>query len=150
MVGTNTALHDNPQLNARLFEGKNPIRVLIDKNLTLPQSLHLFDHSIPTLCYNMLKSSSEKNLEYIKLNSEKDPSKQILNNLYEQDIQSIIIEGGGILLKDFISKDLWDEARVFVGNKTFEEGISAPKIDGHLVYDTKIENDHLQIIRSLG
>ena len=146
MVGTNTALHDNPVLNARLFTGKDPIRIVIDKNLTLPDNLHLFDQSIPTICYNFITTNSNKNLDYIALNPKKDLLKQITDNLYDQNIQSVIIEGGSFLLHDVIKKGLWDEARIFTGNQRFEEGILAPKVQGHLTFQSKIKNDTLQII----
>lgn len=146
MVGTNTALYDNPKLNARLFKGKDPVRIVIDKNLTLPNHLNLFDQSIPTICYNLIKTTSEKNLDYIALDNSADLLKQLLSHLYDQNIQSVIIEGGSYLLHDVIKKGLWDEARVFTGNQKFEEGILAPKVEGHITSVSKVEDDTLKII----
>lgn len=127
MVGTKTAYYDDPKLNVRDWEGKNPIRVVIDRQLTLDNNLALFDHSQPTLCYNLVKEEAEENLIYVKL----DPNfsiRDILDDLYQRNIQSIIIEGGSILLQLFISEELWDEARVFIGKIQFGSGISAPML----------------------
>ncbi len=125
MVGTNTALNDNPQLNVREVEGKNPLRIVLDLNLRLPQNLHLFDKAIPTLVFNFQKNESHKNLEYIKLETENIIT-QILSELHQREIQSVIIEGGAQLLNTFIEQNLWDEARVFTGKKEFNKGLKAP------------------------
>ncbi|HRS53852.1 MAG TPA: bifunctional diaminohydroxyphosphoribosylaminopyrimidine deaminase/5-amino-6-(5-phosphoribosylamino)uracil reductase RibD, partial [Bacteroidales bacterium] len=49
MVGTNTAINDNPKLTVREVPGKNPLRIVIDRVLKLPHNLNLFDSSTPTL-----------------------------------------------------------------------------------------------------
>lgn len=128
MVGTKTAHFDDPKLNTREWKGKNPIRIVIDKQLTLDNNLSLFDRSQPTICYNLLKNEESPNLTWVKL--EKDFSvKDIINDLYHRNIQSVIVEGGSSLLQAFISENFWDEARVFTGMISFESGIPAPRID---------------------
>ncbi len=125
MVGTKTAFYDDPKLNVRDWEGRNPVRVVIDRQLTLDNNLSLFDHSQPTICYNLVKDEMEENLSFVKLN--KDFGIQdILDDLYRRNIQSIIVEGGSVLLQLFISAELWDEARVFIGQAKFGSGIPAP------------------------
>lgn len=127
MIGTNTAYYDNPQLNVREWIGRNPIRILIDKNLNLPLTHHIFDGSQPTFCYNLQKSETSANLHFIRL--DKDFFlENILQDLFERKVQSVLVEGGAKLLQSFIEKNLWDEARVFVSQVRFEEGISAPKL----------------------
>ncbi len=143
MVGTNTALNDNPQLTVRETEGKNPLRVVLDLNLRLPKNLHLFDKSVPTIVLNYQKNESSKNLDFIKLDKSKELSSQILEVLFEREIQSIIIEGGAQLLNTFISQNLWDEARVFTGKKEFKSGLKAPLIKKDPKYTLQIDTDSL-------
>ena len=125
MVGTKTAYYDNPRLNTRDWEGKNPVRIVIDKKLTLDNNLHLFDHSQPTICYNLVKEETEENLNFVKLKQDFG-IQDILDDLHRRNIQSLIVEGGSFLLQSFISEELWDEARVFIGNTHFGNGIPAP------------------------
>ena len=127
MIGTDTAIIDNPQLDVREWTGENPIRISIDKNLRLPKNLNILDNTTPSVIYNERKNSKSKNIEYLKINFDNNLLKTILKNLHSRDIQSIIIEGGEKLLNSFIKQNLWDEARIFTGNKYFKQGIKAPK-----------------------
>lgn len=125
MVGKNTAKYDDPALNVRDWVGKNPLRLVIDSKLELPNSLKLFDEAVPTICYNTLKSELRGTFEYVKLK----PGFQIrdiLEDLYQRKIQSLLIEGGSYLLNKFLSSELWDEARVFTSSNKFGSGIAAP------------------------
>lgn len=127
MIGTNTAYYDNPQLNVREWTGRNPIRIVIDKNLSLPPTHHVFDSSQPTFCYNLQKNETAPNLNFIRL-EEKNFLENLLQDLFERKMQSVLVEGGAKLLQSFIEKNLWDEARVFVSQVQFTEGIFAPKL----------------------
>ncbi len=127
MVGTNTAQYDNPRLNVRDWEGKDPIRVVIDKNLRLPGDLHLFNKSQPTICYNLIKNAHDGNLTFVKIAPEEDIS-AILADLYQRKVLSILVEGGSQLLDSLIKEELWDEARVFQSSSSFGVGIPAPEI----------------------
>lgn len=144
MVGTKTAYYDNPRLNAREWEGKDPIRVVIDRRLILDSNLHLFDQSQPTLCYNLIKEESHKNLEFVKLNPDFSLW-EILDDLYRRNIQSVIIEGGAVLLQLFIEGELWDEARVFVGKNRFGSGIPAPLLKHNPIETIDVMGDQLNI-----
>ncbi len=126
MVGTNTALYDNPQLTARLWEGKDPLRILLDRHLRLPKDLFLFDQSVPTLVFTEQERESIHQLEYIRIPFDQNELKAVMHELYHRTIQSIIVEGGSELLQSFLEQNLWDEARVFIGNKHFRHGVSAP------------------------
>jgi diaminohydroxyphosphoribosylaminopyrimidine deaminase/5-amino-6-(5-phosphoribosylamino)uracil reductase len=149
IVGTNTALHDNPSLNVRDWEGKNPIRIAFDKDLKLPKHLHLFDQSTPTLIFTQKKTSSNKNLEYINIDFNNGVIKEVLNGLYKRGIQSMIVEGGTTLLNSFINENLWDEARIFIADKILIKGIKAPAISGSLIKEDQIENDLLLVYKRL-
>ncbi len=146
MVGTNTAKLDNPELNVRAWSGNNPTRITIDKDLILPKSLNILDKTIPTIVFTKKQKQSENNLEYIRIDFSKEIHNQILNHLYKKEIQSIIIEGGKEFLDSFISNNLWDEARVFVGEKHFYDGVKAPKISGKIAATEYLEETKLFII----
>ncbi len=143
MIGTNTALNDNPQLNVREVVGKNPLRIVLDLNLRLPKILNVFDQSVPTLIINYQLHEKKENIEWIKVEKEKDVISQVLEVLYQKEIQSVIVEGGAQLLNTFITKNLWDEARVFIGNKYFINGLKAPNINLKPSTIEQIETDVL-------
>lgn len=144
MVGTRTAQYDNPRLNVRNWQGADPVRVIIDKNLSLPSDLNLFDGSQKTLVYNGKKADSHKNLEFIKVETDAYP-KFIFQDLYDKKVQSIIIEGGSTLLLSLIEEGLWDEARVFTSQVEFGKGIAAPEVKGAKIESLKVEEDTLDI-----
>ena len=145
MVGTNTALLDNPQLTVREVNGKNPLRITIDKWLRIPKSYHLFDKSTPTLVFTAVDKPSENNLEYVQIDFDKDVIMQISNELYKRNIQSLIVEGGELLLKSFIESNCWDEARVFISDITIGRGVNAPILNGNPVSKENIKDDKLWI-----
>jgi len=143
LVGTNTALNDNPKLTVRETTGKNPLRVVLDLNLRLPATLHLFDQSTPTLVFNYKKNETLENLEFIKIDQTKKLTDEILALLHHRNIQSIIIEGGAQILNTFIHQNLWDEARVFEGEKEFGSGLTAPSTNKNPKYTLQIDSDNL-------
>lgn len=127
MVGTNTALVDNPQLNNRLYFGKNPLRLVLDRQLRLPTDLHLLDGTIETWVFTEKKEFPIiTNVRFVSIDFTEKLLEQILAYLQEQKIQSVLVEGGRQLLQGFIDENLWDEARVFEGNQFLEDGILAP------------------------
>ncbi len=129
MAGTNTALLDNPRLNVRDWTGKQPLRVVIDRRLRLPQSLHLFDNSQPTIVFNERKSGETTGpTRFVRLDFSQSPLPGILEHLYGLGVQSVFVEGGRRLIQSFIDAGLWDEARVFCGSQFFGTGIPAPVI----------------------
>ncbi len=144
LVGTRTASHDNPSLSVRDWSGRNPTRIVIDRFLRLNSHLHLFDKKVKTICYNVLKHEEHKNLLFVRLD-ENNFVVDLINDLYKQKIQSVIIEGGAQTLQLFIEAKLWDEARVFTSSRTFGEGILAPVFQGALTTEQFIQNDRLEI-----
>jgi diaminohydroxyphosphoribosylaminopyrimidine deaminase/5-amino-6-(5-phosphoribosylamino)uracil reductase len=144
LVGKNTAKYDNPSLTVREWTGKNPLRLVIDPNLELPENLNLFDQIVPTICYNTIKSDKTDNLEFVKLKPGFE-LKEILEDLNSRKIQSLIVEGGSFVLNKFIEEGLWDEARVFTGPTEFGEGISAPNLNLIPTETLSIQEDSLRI-----
>ena len=145
MVGVNTVLTDNPRLNIRDWPGNNqPIRILIDRNGRIDDSFHVIDESEKTIVFTIKDCRQDSKIEYIRIN--KDTGlEEILMTLGEKGIISMIVEGGGLLLKSFIDLSLWDEARVFTGNFNFHSGIEAPVIP-HPANEAMIyRNNRLQI-----
>lgn len=128
MVGYNTVLCDNPQLNVRHYAGRNPKRVVLDKNLTLPKDSNILDNSQDTFIFNFLKEGKEGNNFFIKLEQNDDLIVRMLERLYENRICSLVVEGGKKTIEKFINANLWDEACVIVGNKRFGNGLQAPEI----------------------
>ncbi len=147
LVGTNTVLEDNPKLDVRQWEGKNPLRIILDRNLKIKDGYHVLDGSIPTLILTEVTDTSKylKGIEYRLIDFSKDIAPQISTALWEMNLHSVLIEGGSKTLQTFIDAGLWDEARVFTGNTSFKEGIKAPEFSGKLISSRKIENDHLKI-----
>ena len=142
LVGTNTAKYDNPSLNVRDWDGQNPIRVVIDNDLKLDKSLHLFDQKQPTIVYNCQQDDESENLIIVKLKDENFIDSMV-QDLFERKIQSIIIEGGAAVLNAFIGLELWDEARVFTSPQKFEKGIIAPRLDVSPLESIYVINDKL-------
>lgn len=144
MVGRRTALLDNPSLTVRNWYGKNPVRIVLDKNLSLPSSLHLFSDDIPTLVFTSSEQHpgghtghSEGHTEYIPLNYRKDVLPQIMEELYHRGLQSLLVEGGTRLLQSFIDADLWDEAFIERAGIRLEGGVKAPEIRNKISYSVE-------------
>lgn len=150
MVGTNTAILDNPRLNTRLWQGKDPVRIVLDRKSRIPADSYLFDNSVKTIVFtqNALPGSSAKNVIFEQVNFESELPRQVCEVLFRHGIQSVIIEGGGQTLQTFLDADFWDEARVFRGKITFREGIKAPEFSGELVSESHITGDQLKIYRN--
>jgi len=133
LVGTNTALTDNPSLTTREIVGRNPIRILIDFDLKVPGSCKIFNNDSQTIVFNGIKDADEGNLRFIKIPKDEMPG-QMLEKLYEMQIQSVIIEGGRFTLQQFIDANLWDEAIIIKNeNLKLENGTKAPTIAAEIV-----------------
>ncbi len=150
LVGTRTALHDNPRLNLREWKGKAPIRIVLDKDLVIPSTYHLMDGTVRTIVMTESndKSKQIQGIDYENFDFSRDLPQQLCRVLYDNQILSLIVEGGAITLNAFIKADLWDEARVFTGQKSFESGIRAPEIEGKTIKEYSISNDLLKFIRN--
>jgi diaminohydroxyphosphoribosylaminopyrimidine deaminase/5-amino-6-(5-phosphoribosylamino)uracil reductase len=142
LVGTRTARHDDPRLNVRDWTGRNPVRVVIDRSLRLTDDLHLFDRSQPTLCYNLVRHEDHSNLVLVRI-GEAYFLEEMLHDMFQRGIQSVMVEGGSETLMNFIDKGLWDEARVFQSSKIFNKGILAPVLKTRSKSKVAIKEDHL-------
>lgn len=146
LIGKNTALADNPKLNVREWQGKSPIRIIIDRNLELPSGLHIFDQTQETIIFNALKTELVGRIKYLELEDfDYLLPHLICYQLYLMDIQSLIIEGGAVTLDLFIKAGLWDETRIFTGPEEWKQGISAPALPGKPKYNSIIGSDRLNI-----
>lgn len=150
LVGTNTVLSDNPKLNTRDWLGKNPLRVIIDKDLKIPRDFSVFDGSEPTL---FLSENTDNqyvtNTSFEKIDFTENLPQQICNLLYIKGIQSLIVEGGANILQQFIDSNLWDEAFVFIGETSFGNGIKSPDFQSVTLLETKkMNNDILHIYKN--
>jgi diaminohydroxyphosphoribosylaminopyrimidine deaminase/5-amino-6-(5-phosphoribosylamino)uracil reductase len=143
MVGTNTARLDNPRLDIRLVSGKNPLRMVLDKNLELAESLNLLDGSQPTLVFTSKKSVAKNNLEFATIDFSENILPQVMVVLFQKQIQSVIVEGGSNLLQHFIDAKLWDEARVIISENFIGDGVTAPKLNAEPVNIEHIGTDKL-------
>ena len=146
LVGKNTALIDNPQLTNRNLKGKNPIRIVIDKDLAIPTSHHIYNKAAKTIIFNEIKTEVVDNIHFLQMEDMQFYlAQKIAFQLYLMDIQSVIIEGGVQILNQFIAADLWDEARVFTAKTTWNEGLEAPEIKGDILQHFSLNDDELTI-----
>lgn len=142
LVGTHTALTDNPSLTTREVEGRNPVRILIDFDLKVPENFNIYNTEAETLVFNSVKEGQNGNIKYIRI--EKNHFlEHLMKKLYENNIQSVIVEGGSFTLQQFIDANLWDEA-VFIKNKNLilQKGTKAPEFQHHN-FGTKIFRDNI-------
>ncbi|MDO8998795.1 MAG: bifunctional diaminohydroxyphosphoribosylaminopyrimidine deaminase/5-amino-6-(5-phosphoribosylamino)uracil reductase RibD [Bacteroidota bacterium] len=134
LVGKNTVLADNPNLTNRLVEGKSPRRIIIDKDLEVPENFNVYDNNAKTIVFNAIKDEVKDNITFIKLNFDLNVLEQISDKLVDLKIQSVLVEGGRRVLNDFIQQNLFDEIFVFENpNLKFGNGLKAPQINlvGH-------------------
>jgi diaminohydroxyphosphoribosylaminopyrimidine deaminase/5-amino-6-(5-phosphoribosylamino)uracil reductase len=149
LVGTQTAIDDNPKLNVRDWAGKNPIRIVLDQHNRISKESCIYDNQIKTIIFSAIpKPNKEENTIFETIDFKQNLVEQILNILYKHQIQSVIIEGGSQTLQTFIDENLWDEARVFIGNNNFETGIKSPLLALKNIEKHIIENDILLISRN--
>lgn len=146
LIGKQTAIADNPQLSAREWPGRNPVRIVIDRNLQSTTDLHVYDNTVKTLIFNEQKTDVNGNTHFVEMEDMQYylPQK-IAYQLYLMDIQSVIIEGGANILNQFISSGLWDEARVFHSSARWDTGILSPQINGKIKSSESIDQDQLTI-----
>lgn len=150
LVGKNTALIDNPQLNARLINKHSPIRLLIDQHLQIPNNFHLYNKTVKTIIFNAIKEEIDDKIYFKQIDFNQNIIPQILKILYQENIQSVIVEGGVKTLNAFIEQNIWDEARILSSNEFWNDGIKSPEIKGSLLIQKTILNDKLRIIRNDG
>jgi len=144
LVGAKTVNSDNPKLNVRSWDGKDPIRVIIDPNNRSSNKNDILSDTLPTLIYNKKRESKVQNKQFVRLLEFN--LLNILKDILSRGISSIMVEGGSFTLQSFIENNLWDEARVFVSDGKFKNGIKAPKIK--LSNPQKIGSDQLYLMKN--
>lgn len=142
LVGTNTALTDNPGLTTREITGRNPVRILIDFDLKVPENFNIYNNEAPTLVFNGVKDSEESNIKLIKIKKE-NFLENLMQKLYENQIQSVIVEGGSFTVQQFIDTEIWDEAIIIKNeNLKLTNGTKAPEFH-HENFETKNFRDNI-------
>jgi len=129
LVGVNTVLLDNPSLTVRDWTGKSPVRIAIDRQGRIPTNFNLMDGSVRTIIFTEILRKNEHNLEFIKINFDEHALPNILQNLFEQNIHSVMVEGGASILNIFIEAGLWDEANIEVSPLRIADGVKAPVLN---------------------
>tara|TARA_B100001173_G_C15922349_1_gene519125 strand:- start:15 stop:1043 length:1029 start_codon:yes stop_codon:yes gene_type:complete len=147
LVGRKTVVADNPFLTVRTSKGKNPKRIIIDKELLLDIKSNVFDDQADTIVFNNIKSATIDKTTYLKADFNK-LNEDILNQLYNRNILSLIVEGGAITINSFIATNLYDEIRVFTADKLLKNGVNSPELpDINLIETSIINNDKLEIYK---
>lgn len=161
LVGTNTAMNDDPELTTRLWPGNSPVRLIVDMHLRLPSSLKIFNNAATTIVFNTKKHSGEPEwpfpsplerekvrLLYYQVTEDVNLVHQIIHALYRVKIQSVIVEGGAKLLQSFIDEEMWDEARVISNKLVIGKGLPAPELKNALkVIEELVMSDVIEIYR---
>lgn len=148
MCGTETALVDNPRLDARYWNQHHPIRIVMDQHLRLPATLHLMDQSIPTIVITARQRESVPGLEYVTIDFSSEIIGQILQCLHQRQIQSVFVEGGQRLIQSFIESGYWDEARVFISPMILGKGLDAPQLNVQPVVREQSGVDQLYVFKN--
>lgn len=149
MVGTNTAVSDNPRLNNRFWTGKDPVRIVIDRTLKTPRHYHLWNDAAPTLFITAGAATQEGGIETVTADFEKALLPQIMQLLHERRILSVLVEGGPYLLNEFIGAGLWDEARVIIGSHSLPDGVISPTLPhGLLTEEILLDGDRILYYRN--
>lgn len=152
MIGTNTAVNDNPYLTARLWHGKSPVRIVLDRDGRIPSDYHLFDGSVETLIYTEKVQQEERKTgaTFVPLSFDADILTSILSDLQKRRINAVMVEGGLHLLQSLIDKQLWDEAFIEISETKFTKGVAAPSLKGEILDEWKWgKSRHLHLASSL-
>lgn len=137
LVGTNTARLDNPSLTVRQWYGRSPVRVVLDRKQTLSPDLHLFDGSVPTLVFTDSARPPLPNVEFISVDYQRDILPQLMQTLYERNLQSLLVEGGRELLQSFINAGLWDEVFIEKCPQLLHSGVKSSEMSPNLPYSLR-------------
>jgi diaminohydroxyphosphoribosylaminopyrimidine deaminase / 5-amino-6-(5-phosphoribosylamino)uracil reductase len=155
MVGTKTALLDNPSLNVRSWAGKHPVRAVLDREMTLPAGSTLLDGKIPTLVFTNKASRKVGKISWIHIDYENDPIEHLLHELFRRNLQTLLVEGGTQLHESFLKAGLWDEIHVETSTQQAKNGVVAPDLSGirifsqeSMIFDTGKNCRKIQVFRS--
>ncbi len=145
MIGTNTAYYDNPLLSTRHAKGKSPSIIVLDRQLRIPHTHHIFQDTTRRIyVINEVHSETQGNQFFVKMNFDDTLLNKVLSFLYEQQITSLLVEGGAKLLNAFLEQKLWQEVRRIKSNTVIiEKGLPAPFFQQQHHHEKRIGNDHI-------
>ena len=146
LVGTNTAILDNPSLNVRSWAGKHPLRAVIDRQMVLSDTYSLLNGQIPTLVFTENQSKRVGKIAWIQIDFSNEPIKQLLNELYRRNLQTLIVEGGAQLHESFLKAGFWDEIHVETSTQVIGAGVASPDLSelSVLPRETKVFDSGIQ------
>lgn len=149
MIGTNTAVNDNPSLTTRYWYGQNPLRIVLDRQGRVPSGYTIFDGKVETIVFTEnVEVDSSENVTYIQVKFDNHLFENIFSLLRIRKINSVLVEGGRELLQSLIDKHLWDEAYIETSSVIFETGVKAPTIEGMLLEDWKWgDSQHVHLMQ---
>lgn len=145
LVGAGTVNADNPKLNVREWKGPDPLRLILSSSGTISRESLITGTNGKVVAFTHNMDADIPNAVKVKLDDNVAPSSQIAGYLFNSGIQSLLIEGGAKVLTHFITSGLWDEARVFTGEKQFKEGVRAPQLKGKCMSRTVFTGSSLEI-----
>ena len=147
LIGDTTACNDDPALDVRLWAGKNPRRFLLSECAGLPAGLKIFKGEPPAVIFTANKKLGGRKAVYVSIRDRVKVLDEVMEYMHAEEIQSLIIEGGNIVLSQFIEAGLWDEARIFTGNILFEKGLESPRIEGEIVAKENFPSSCLEYLK---
>ena len=145
LIGRKTAWVDNPSLSTRVYAGKSPTPIVIDRFNKLPKDLKIFQN--PETKHFVLNEKVNDSYASIPIRSETEFLKEVLQACYKMDIQSVLVEGGASIHHAILEQDLWDEIVVLQSDLELKEGLKAPHLDFTPIHEEKIGQDRLKIYR---
>ncbi len=145
LAGNKTIASDNPFLNVRGISGHDPVKIIIDPQLKLDLKLNVFKSPTKTYIVNAIKSGEDQNLTYVKFRNLNNLLSELVEFLFKEQIQSVLVEGGAFTISEFINHGIWDEAQVFRSSSLLESGITAPVTGTPVISRYKIGSDTLSI-----
>ncbi|KXK39930.1 MAG: bifunctional diaminohydroxyphosphoribosylaminopyrimidine deaminase/5-amino-6-(5-phosphoribosylamino)uracil reductase RibD [Saprospiraceae bacterium] len=146
LIGKNTAIVDDPILDARYFNGAHPIRVVLDSMLSIPHEKKIFSDGHSTVVVNTLKQGKEGHITY--LNIGKEDIKEMMKMIFNLGISSIIVEGGAEVLNSFVNAGLWHQAVVIRTRQDLGTGLKAPNVSGKLLANMQLKDDEIMYIKN--
>ena len=144
VVGANTARIDNPSLTTRYWPGRSPLRVILSRNLSIPDNLNLLTDGLPTIVYNGVKNETVGAVEYVQMDTTSPQA--WLEDLYRRKVTSVMVEGGTRVLQDMIEAGVWDEARIETSPRRVGQGVVAPHITGHQIVHRVIDGNSIIVL----
>jgi diaminohydroxyphosphoribosylaminopyrimidine deaminase/5-amino-6-(5-phosphoribosylamino)uracil reductase len=150
VIGTTTALKDNPSLTSRVWHGSSPTRIIIDRTLKIPTTSAIYNDQASTIIITetVAHIKTKPNITLETISFQKNIAVEICKVAFKYKLQSLIIEGGTKTIQSFINENLWDEAHVYIGKNSFIDGIKAPILKKMSPTKKRIKNDSLCIYKN--